>query len=286
MTGRSYPSTLAEIDSWSRHNGVTTLEARIRFTEFVILNCVASGQVTRQGIVLKGGNALRFAYQSPSSTKDLDFSVDADGIPDDEDQIRDLLNDALTFAQGRFNVKAKCQRVKRNPKNPDATRPAYRVTIAYQFRGDRYFLGFENHSNITTVIPLEISLNDLVCDTAEWADVQGLRVCSLEDILAEKLRALLQQKTRNRSRGQDVYDIAGCMCRSGIDRGKIGKYLEQKSSIRDIEVRKSNFDDEIRNLAAFDYEVRIKKEGPRDFIPFDDAWRAVISLVESLDIPD
>jgi len=106
------------------------------------------------------------------------------------------------------------------------------------------------------------------------------------EILRAAIWLLQQQKTRNRSRGQDVYDIVGCMCWSGIDRGKIGKYFEQKSSIREIEVRKSNFDDGIRNLAAFDYEVRIKKEGPRDFIPFDDAWRAVISLVESLDIPD
>ena len=42
MTAQPYPSTLAEIDSWSQDSGVPTLEARIRFMEFVILNCVAS----------------------------------------------------------------------------------------------------------------------------------------------------------------------------------------------------------------------------------------------------
>ena len=285
MPGQSYPSTLAEIDSWSWDNGVSTREARIRFMEFVILNCIASRAVTRNGMVLKGGNALRFAYQSPRSTIDLDFSVDADGIPDDADELRGVLNDALTFAERRFDVKAKCQRVKRNPKSPVATRPTYDVAIGYQFPTDRYFHNFENH-NFSTVISLEITLNDLVCETAEWPGVQGLRVCSLEDILAEKLRALLQQKTRNRNRWQDVYDIGRYMHRPGIDRDKIAEYLKQKSSIRGIEVRKSNFDDEIREKAAFEYERHIKTEAPQDFIPFDDAWQAVISLVQSLDIPD
>ena len=253
--------------------------------EFVILNCIASRAVTRNGMVLKGGNALRFAYQSPRSTIDLDFSVDADGIPDDADELRGALNEALTFTERRFNVKAKCQRVRRNPKSPVATRPTYDVAIGYQFPTDRYFHDFENRS-FSTVIPLEITLHDLVCDTAEWAGVQGLRVCSLEDILAEKLRSLLQQKTRNRNRWQDAYDICMCMRRPGIDRDKIAEYLKQKSAIREIEVRKANFDDEIRERACVDYEVHVRTQAPRDFIPFDDAWQAVISLVQSLDVPD
>jgi hypothetical protein len=74
--------------------------------------------------------------------------------------------------------------------------------------------------------------------------------------------------------------------RSGIDRDKITEYLKRKSSIREIEVRKSSFDDDIRERAAFDYEVHVKTEAPRNFIPLDDAWRDVISLVQSLDIPD
>ncbi len=253
--------------------------------EFVVLNCIASHPVAKKGLVLKGGNALRFAYHSPRSTKDLDFSVDADGIPDDADELRGALNDALTFARRRFNVKAKCQRVRRNPMDPMATRPTYDVAIGYQFPTDRYFHNFENHQ-FSTVIPLEITLNDLVCATEEWAGVAGLRVCSLEDILAEKLRALLQQRTRNRNRWQDVYDIGMCMRRPGIDRGNIAEYLKQKSSIREIEVRKSNFDDDIRERAAVDYDRGVGSQAPQHVIPFDVAWQAVISLVQSLDIPD
>lgn len=253
--------------------------------EFVVLKCIAAHAVTRHAMVFNGGNALRFAYDSPRSTIDLDFSADGTGIPDNQDEIRRLLDSALTLAQRQFDVKAKCQRVKRNPKSPDATRPTYDVTIGYQFPDDRYFHNFEDR-NSSTVIPLDISLHDLVCETAEWAGVRGLKVCSLEDILAEKLRSLLQQKIRNRNRWQDVYDICRCMQRSKIDRDKIADFLMQKSAIREIEVRKSNFDDEIRKRAACDYESRVRQQAPRDIILFDDAWHNVELLVQSLNIPD
>ena len=70
----------------------TTLEANIRFMEYVILNCIGANPITERGMVLKGGNALRFAFQSPRSTKDLDFTVTGDEIPDDADRLRDLLS--------------------------------------------------------------------------------------------------------------------------------------------------------------------------------------------------
>ena len=111
-------------------------------------------------------------------------------------------------------------------------------------------------------------------------------MCSLEDILAEKLRSLLQQKTRNRNRWQDVYDICTYVRRARFDRAKIADFLQRKSSIREIEVRKSSFDEEVRERAAFDYDIHVKTEAPRDIIPFDNAWKAVKSLVGSLDIPE
>jgi predicted nucleotidyltransferase component of viral defense system len=285
MSGQSYPTSLADVSQWSRENRTTTLEANIRFMEFVILNCVATDLTTQRGIVLKGGNALRFAYQSPRSTKDLDFSVATGEIPDDADRIRSLLNNALRYAERRFNVKAKCQRVKRNPASPLATLPTYDVSVGYQFPSDAYFNSFENR-NVPTVVPIEISFNDLVCETTGWSGVQSLQVCSLEDILAEKLRSLLQQKIRNRNRSQDVYDIAKNIRRSAVDRSKIGCYLRRKAQVRDIEAQKSSFDDTIRDMAASEYDTRIREEAPRDFIPFEDAWQDVLSLVHSLDIPD
>jgi predicted nucleotidyltransferase component of viral defense system len=286
MPGHSYPTSLAEIPRWSRENHATTLQANIRFMEYVLLNCIGANPITKRAMVLKGGNALRFAFESPRSTKDLDFTASAE-VPDDADRLRNLLNETLRFAERRFNVKAKCQRVERRPAlRPESTRPTYSISVAYQFETDRYFHNFEEAANIPTIIPLEVSLNDLVCETCEWTGAESLSVCSLEDILAEKLRSLLQQKPRNRHRFQDVYDIARYTRRRDVDRQKIAGFLLQKAKIRDIEVRKSAFDDEMRRMASVEYDRRIGEQAPDDFIPFADAWRDVLSLVQSLDIPD
>jgi predicted nucleotidyltransferase component of viral defense system len=287
MDGHSYPTSLPDIPQWSRENKTTTLEANIRFMEYVVLNCIGSNAITERGMVLKGGNALRFAFQSPRSTKDLDFTVAGDEIPDDPDRLRSLLNDALRFAERRFRVKAQCQHVRRNPPpSPGSTRPTYSISIAYQFETDRYFHNFDERENIATVIPVEVSFNDLVCEICLWTGVNSLKVCSLEDILSEKLRSLLQQKTRHRNRYQDVYDIAKYMRQHAIDRDKIGRFLVQKANVREIDACKSSFDDVIRKMASEDYDVRIHEQAPYNFIPFDDAWQDVLSLVQSLDIPD
>jgi predicted nucleotidyltransferase component of viral defense system len=149
-----------------------------------------------------------------------------------------------------------------------------------------YFHNFEERNNISTVIDVEISFNDLICETCVWTGVSSVRVSSLDDILAEKLRSLLQQRTRNRNRSQDVYDIAKYVRQHTLDRDKIGRFLMEKANVREIDVRKSSFDDVIRTMAFEDYDARIREQAPNHFIPFDDAWRDVVSLVQSLNIPD
>ncbi len=70
----------------------------------------------------------------------------------------------------------------------------------------------------------------MLCECVE-IDLDGsgrskLRCCSLEDIIAEKLRCLLQQVIRKRRRPQDVFDIARAVrARSDVDRKRIGEFL-------------------------------------------------------------
>ena len=148
--------------------------------------------------------------------------------------VREKLETALRRVEKRFGIKAKCQRVKRNPSREGATRPTYEITIGYQYPDDRYYLNFDDKI-VPTVIHVEISLYDKVCEAISIylaSDSRSrLRVCSLEDIIGEKLRALLQQPLRERNREQDVYDIAWTFRRnkSQLDYSKIGKYLQEKS---------------------------------------------------------
>jgi predicted nucleotidyltransferase component of viral defense system len=142
--------------------------------------------------------------------------------------------------------------------------------------------------SVSTVVPFDISLNDVICAT-ENIDLDGthsLQVCTVEDIVAEKLRALLQQIPRNRMRRQDVLDIAMILAGQQPDRAKIATYLLQKASARNVPVSKSAFrDKEIRSRAIVDYAT-LESTVRKPFIPFEEAFAKVMCFVECLGIPD
>jgi predicted nucleotidyltransferase component of viral defense system len=287
----AFPASSSDIKDWCRRKNFQPREGRQRYAAYVILSCIASDHVLSKTIVLKGGNALRFFYNSPRSTLDLDFSIDADNFTDNETSVREKLEFALRRVDNRFGLKAKCQRVKRNPSREGTTRPTYEITIGYQYPDDRYYHNFDEKI-VPTVIHVEISLYDKVCESISIplaSDSRSqLRVCNLEDIVGEKLRALLQQPLRERNRGQDVYDIALMFTRNRcfLDYAKIAKYLQEKAEIRDVHAKSSAFNTVVQSMAEYEYDKRIKEQTGKDFIPFNEAWALVIDLVKKLNLPD
>lgn len=288
----SFPTSIVEIQKWCRQNNLKPYEGRQRYAEYAILSCIASDNDLSKVLVLKGGNALRFFFNSPRSTLDLDFSIDAGNFTDNESFMRETLDAALRRVEYHFGIKTRCQSVKRNPTREGTTRPTYEITIRYLYPDDRYYHNFDEQKNIPTVIHVEISLFDKVCESISFAlssHSRGrLRVCNLEDIIAEKLRALLQQPMRNRNRGQDVYDIA-LMSRknkSNLNYVKICKYLQDKSEIRDVVAKYSAFNADVEKRAAYEYDTRIREQTGKDFIPFNEAWAIVLDLVRELNLPD
>ena len=202
--------------------------------QYVVLESIAADSGLASSIVFKGGNALRFIYGNRRSTIDLDFTARR-AFPDDGERIRARLNEALRFALSRFRVKARCQRVKRNPRDPAKTTPTYDIAVGYLLPTDKQYQNFDELQNVNYTIDVEISINEVVCEAvAHRLNPEGrfLYVCSLEDILAEKLRALLQQPIRKRSRPQDVFDLASMISQvgAGLDIAKISRFLIEKAA--------------------------------------------------------
>ncbi|MDY7107174.1 MAG: nucleotidyl transferase AbiEii/AbiGii toxin family protein [Planctomycetota bacterium] len=291
MENRRYPISLGELERWRRLNRVTAFEARDRFVQYVVLDCIGAALIGKH-LSFKGGNALRFVYGSPRSTIDLDFTADA-SVQDDEETIEALVAQAISRAESQHAVKMRVQRVRRNPpRRPGSTTPTYSLTVAYQLPGDRFYAGFESYQgSIPQVVKLEISLNDKVCETQAVSLDPGRRsqltVCTLEDILAEKLRSILQQRPRKRHRRQDVFDIARYYRASGARLAlvKISRFLIEKAAVREIQVTKRAYDEEARMRASADYE-KLEEQIDEEFIPFEQAWALVRELVNALDIPE
>lgn len=257
MKAIQFTGRFADILAWCKENGIAEHEGRRRYVEHAILGCIARSGKLRKAMVFKGGNALRIMYGSSRSTLDLDFTALPNTLSDDEDALRVDMGTAFDNSFTSFGVKLRCQKVKRNPKSPEATRPTFEISVAYQFPGDRYFDSMATQK-LNETVPVEISFNDVVCGISKFSPVindrSTIQVCSLEDILAEKLRSILQQKIRNRNRSQDVYDIA-LFAKSHADSINwkvVYMYFAIKCQARGIIADKREFDMVIREMAVTD----------------------------------
>lgn len=287
-----YPKSFTDIRIWAEGAGVAILEARIRFAQFAILRAIASSRTLSSALVLKGGNALDFVWQPNRSTIDLDFSVDMGALeqPPSEALIRRLFEPALDISTRDLAVAFKVYKIDQQPPGPNKTFITYRVKIGYVLPDEKAALArMQKGIPVSTTIPVDISLNEPICSDAK-VDVAGtfrLRVSEIEDIVAEKLRALLQQRIRNRFRRQDLLDIAVTWrSHPEIDLARVSAFLLEKAKARGVPVsRAAFFDPALAERARESYDG-LRKTTRAMFVPFDEALDILRKLVTALDIPD
>lgn len=103
-------------------------------------------------------------------------------------------------------------------------------------------------------------------------------VATCEDIVAERLRALLQQVPRKRNREQDVFDIPSILAEKKIQLNpiKVADFLRQKCAIRDVKPFRTEFRKrEVKSLASKHYH-RLEDTVRSGWIEFDEAWAIVL----------
>lgn len=289
----NFPIHFTDIDEWSRREGVTQTEAGRRYAQYLILGAIARSTELRSSIVFKGGNALEFVYLPNRSTTDLDFSF-IDPVAETDSLTRraeQLLAAALKISPDQEGTILRLQSLRKNPPRPDATFVTLAGKVAYalpdQPNQQNRLLAGEPGAN---VIPVEMSMNEVVCDwsmTPIGNEGVALNTSSIDDIVAEKLRAILQQTSRNRYRSQDVIDIASIVRNESlkINRVRIGEFLVRKSEARGVPATLMAFrDPDLERRSKANYDA-LRDTVRYTFIPFDEAWETVMQLVDSLDIP-
>lgn len=283
-----FPTSFAETARWAAEAGVSVAEARFRFAQYGVLRAIASSKALSETLVFKGGNALDFVWQPNRSTRDLDFSARQTDLG--AERIRELLAGSLARAGRETGVGYRLQRVKQNPPGEGKTFITYDVTVGYSLPDDRRSRErIERGEDVSAVVPVEISLNEPICASV-GVDINAahpLAVSTVEDIVAEKLRALLQQPIRNRSRRQDMLDIAVILRGTeNPDRAKVTEYLLRKAAARDVPVSREAFrGEEIKRRAAEGYG-ELAATTRKTFVPFEDAYAEVMEFVKHLDLPE
>lgn len=112
----------------------------------------------------------------------------------------------------------------------------------------------------------------------------AVRAFTLHEIIAEKLRTLLQQPIRNRNRRQDVYDIAYLIEENELDdkdRRVILETLIKKCRTRGVETNADSIDNpEVRQRAEADWNTLALELG--DLPPFEERFAVMCELYASL----
>lgn len=291
MVTQPHPTSVGQISTWARAQQVSVAVARTRFAQYVVLQGVANAPASLPLIAFKGGNALDLLLMPNRSTIDLDFSV-IDAISPHEshdERIRTALDEALQDPAQVHDMALRVQSVTRNPARLDATFPTYSMRIAYAL-ADQPGVGAQirNAQAVSQVVHMEVTVNDVVCawQTLTLPSGDALRVCTLDDIVAEKLRALLQQTIRNRHRPQDVLDIAMCVLTRSeqLSDANVADFLLRKAAARDVPVSLAAFEEpEVWTRARRGYEV-LEHHADR-FIPYEEARDVVRAFVRELDLP-
>ena len=282
-----FPTTFSEISTWARENRFPVSEARLRYSQFGILQSIAGSKVLSNALVFKGGNALDFVWQPNRSTRDLDFSSRDAGLT--VERIREFFEPSLQRVSTASGTLYRIQRVKQQPPGVGRSFITFDLSIGYALPDDsRNQHLIKNGAPSLATIPVEISLNEPICaaEDISMGSANALQVSTQEDIVAEKLRALLQQVPRNRTRPQDVLDIAVSL-RSGTDLRPeiVADFLLQKAMSRNIEVSLKLFlAAELWQRAEQGY-AEMEQTTRTQFIPFREAKERVLAFVRVLPLP-
>ena len=207
-----------------------------------ILTGISRTPVLRDTLVFKGGTALRKCYFGDYRfSEDLDFST-LKGIPtgnEMEGLIREVCGTAVRLLDEYAPVEITCERYTEREPHPGG-QEAFAIRARFPW-----------HSRLQTRVMVEVTMDERVLLPAEQRQViheygepldAEVKVYSLEEVVAEKLRALLQQAEMferrgwSRSRARDYYDLWRVLGTYGdqMDLVSFDSLLREKCAVRAV----------------------------------------------------
>lgn len=255
------------IRDWVDEAKADPVKYRSRQAAEILLTAIGLTKSLKDCLFLKGGTLMALGFRSTRVTADIDFTTDAE--PDDlPKRIENELNDGLRRSQaklGYLDILCRVQKVKMRPRPEnfsELTCPALEVSIGYVKKGSKGEKRF-HEGMATDTVKVEISFKEQVSAFQELhlsGPEVAIKAYSETEIIAEKLRALLQQPIlRGKSRRQDIYDISLLIQGREYDQDElveIHSTFLKKCHSRDIFPDSKSFDDPIiKELAYKDWHT-------------------------------
>lgn len=255
-----------------------------------ILDSIGHSQNLSAKMVMKGGLLLAIRYDSSRYTRDLDFSTRDKYTADSADVLLAELREGLIVAEDRLPYDTLCrlQSHKVQPKGENKSHHSLALKIGFASRSNAGQMNRLEAGNSAQVVEIDYSFNEAVFDVEVLALDGGATIhsYSLNNVLAEKMRSLLQQPIRRRNRRQDVYDIWLLL------ESKSALVAEELNNIHTILVASCNSKGIVPDIHSMESEevVSMARAGYQELAadvdgelpPFDEAMGRVIALYHSL----
>ena len=196
------------IDDWVR--AATPDRTTFRQAVHLILHAIAGDNYLRLRMIMKGGMLLGIRYSSSRFTEDIDFSTH-NTLPEiDQAEFEAHLREALVVAADElpYPVVCRLQTLKLQPRT-GGTFPSFKLQLGYANTQDSNAVKRLERGAAPTTVKIDYSFNEASYEL-EALSLDGeetIQAYGLTDLLAEKLRSIIQQVVRKRNRRQDVYDI-------------------------------------------------------------------------------
>ena len=277
-----------EIDAWVAQ----APQGQQGFREAVhtILDGIGHSQNLSAKMVMKGGLLLAIRYGSSRYTRDLDFSTRDKYTVESADVLLAELREGLVAAEDRlpYNTLCRVQSHKVQPKGENKTHHSLALRIGFANRSNAEQMARLEAGVAAQVVEIDYSFNEAVFDV-EVLELDGgatIHSYTLNNVLAEKMRSLLQQPVRRRNRRQDVYDIwlllASGPALIAEKRAKIHEILVascgSKGIAPDIHSMES---EEVVSMARTGYQ-ELAADVHGELPPFEEAMGGVVALYRSL----
>lgn len=257
----------------------------------VILQAISGSEYLKPKMIMKGGMLLGIRYQSTRYTEDIDFSTSLKLSDIDQDVFKGELNEqmALAIEDLGYNISCSVQSLTVQPRGGNATFPSFRLKIGYADISNQSEMNRLRSGQAPNTVKIDYSLNEVTCKTEEITlEDGGVIAYHVTDLIAEKLRSILQQPIRNRNRRQDVFDLHFIITSaSNIS-------VEEKMDILDSLFRKSDGkvpvdqitidslnQDNVRTMSLNEYEL-LRDEIDGELPDPDVAYGAVVDFYRSL----
>lgn len=253
----SFPATVHELPQWASSQGMTYDAALQVYIQFSCTRIIADDNYLNSEIILRGSAALRLFYGHCRNTDDMDFMANS------------LRTEFPADAVGE---------------------PVLRRLLE-TLRGGllKYFQPVSDWQDaITKFLKIHLSPNFLQSEIRRivlpgCSDNKSILISGIEDILADKLTAMLRQPWRLTNRPQDLFDVVHILRFSqiSINLDKLKQYFEFRCLARTLVPAPGCFDSQIKAITRPRYDELVRLAGD-SFIPFEDAWKMFLEAVGDL----